>query len=121
MTRVGWIGLGAMGGPMAACLATAGHTVAAYDIDLQRAKVLTEFVVQRRGGFRDCRTSQPRYSPGTLDVAPHSMLQYATPDWITSTLSIRPPQPGQSATTLRSPPARATLRGSLATSSELDL
>jgi hypothetical protein len=64
---------------------------------------------------------QPRYSPGTVDVPPHSMLQYATPDWITSTLSIRPPQPGQSATTLRSPPARATLRGSLATSSELDL
>jgi 3-hydroxyisobutyrate dehydrogenase/putative dehydrogenase len=30
--RVGWLGLGAMGGPMAACLARAGHTVSAYDV-----------------------------------------------------------------------------------------
>ena len=30
--RVGWLGLGAMGAPMAACLVAAGHTVAAYDV-----------------------------------------------------------------------------------------
>jgi 3-hydroxyisobutyrate dehydrogenase len=30
--RVGWLGLGAMGGPMAACLARAGHAVSAYDV-----------------------------------------------------------------------------------------
>jgi 3-hydroxyisobutyrate dehydrogenase len=30
--RVGWLGLGAMGAPMAACLAQAGHPVAAYDV-----------------------------------------------------------------------------------------
>ena len=30
--RVGWLGLGAMGGPMAACLARAEHTVSAYDV-----------------------------------------------------------------------------------------
>jgi 3-hydroxyisobutyrate dehydrogenase len=30
--RVGWLGLGAMGAPMAACLAQGGHSVAAYDV-----------------------------------------------------------------------------------------
>ena len=33
MTRVGWIGLGAMGAPMAAVLARAGHSVTAFDVD----------------------------------------------------------------------------------------
>jgi 3-hydroxyisobutyrate dehydrogenase len=42
MTNVGWIGLGAMGAPMATCLARAGHQVTAYDIDPDRAKVLAE-------------------------------------------------------------------------------
>jgi 3-hydroxyisobutyrate dehydrogenase/putative dehydrogenase len=40
MTRVGWIGLGAMGAPMAGCLARAGFEVAAYDIDPARAEAL---------------------------------------------------------------------------------
>ena len=40
MTRVGWIGLGAMGHPMAACAARAGHEVTAYDIDPGRAASL---------------------------------------------------------------------------------
>ena len=31
MTRVGWIGLGAMGLPMARSVARAGHEVSAYD------------------------------------------------------------------------------------------
>ncbi|HEY2279752.1 MAG TPA: NAD(P)-dependent oxidoreductase [Streptosporangiaceae bacterium] len=30
--RVGWLGLGAMGAPMAACLARGGHSVTAYDV-----------------------------------------------------------------------------------------
>src|SRR4051794_13272910 len=33
MTRVGWIGLGAMGAPMAASVARAGHGVVAFDVD----------------------------------------------------------------------------------------
>ena len=40
MTTVGWIGLGAMGAPMATCVAQAGHTVTAYDIDPQKAIAL---------------------------------------------------------------------------------
>ena len=40
MARVGWIGLGAMGLPMAACVARAGHEVVAYDIDPGRAAAL---------------------------------------------------------------------------------
>jgi 3-hydroxyisobutyrate dehydrogenase/putative dehydrogenase len=42
MTNVGWIGLGAMGSPMATCLARAGHEVTAYDIDPARAKALAD-------------------------------------------------------------------------------
>ncbi len=30
--RIGWLGLGAMGAPMAACLVVAGHAVTAYDV-----------------------------------------------------------------------------------------
>jgi 3-hydroxyisobutyrate dehydrogenase len=40
MTRVGWVGLGAMGSPMARCVARAGFKVAAYDIDPGRAASL---------------------------------------------------------------------------------
>ena len=36
MTPVGGIGLGALGAPMAACLAQAGHRARAYDIDPAR-------------------------------------------------------------------------------------
>jgi len=39
-TTVGWIGLGAMGGPMATCVARAGYPVTAYDIDPQKAQSL---------------------------------------------------------------------------------
>jgi 3-hydroxyisobutyrate dehydrogenase len=35
--RVGWLGLGAMGAPMAACLARAGHDVHGYDVAAERA------------------------------------------------------------------------------------
>jgi 3-hydroxyisobutyrate dehydrogenase len=40
MLRVGWIGLGAMGAPMAGCVARAGYQTTAYDIDPQRAEAL---------------------------------------------------------------------------------
>jgi 3-hydroxyisobutyrate dehydrogenase len=40
MLRVGWIGLGAMGAPMAACVARAGHETTAFDIDPSRADAL---------------------------------------------------------------------------------
>jgi 3-hydroxyisobutyrate dehydrogenase len=38
--RIGWLGLGAMGGPMAACLARAGHQVHGYDVVPERAAAL---------------------------------------------------------------------------------
>jgi 3-hydroxyisobutyrate dehydrogenase len=38
--RVGWVGLGAMGSPMAGCLARAGFAVTAFDIDPARAEAL---------------------------------------------------------------------------------
>jgi 3-hydroxyisobutyrate dehydrogenase len=44
--RVGWLGLGAMGAPMAGCLARAGHAVVAYDIVPGRAAALATDGVQ---------------------------------------------------------------------------
>jgi 3-hydroxyisobutyrate dehydrogenase/putative dehydrogenase len=44
--RVGWLGLGAMGAPMAGCLAHAGHAVVAYDIVPGRAAALAADGVQ---------------------------------------------------------------------------
>ncbi len=38
--RVGWLGLGAMGAPMAACLARAGHEVTGYDVARERVHAL---------------------------------------------------------------------------------
>ncbi len=38
--RVGWLGLGAMGAPMAGCVARAGHLVTAYDVAAGRAAAL---------------------------------------------------------------------------------
>lgn len=40
MTNVGWIGLGAMGFPMAGVVARAGHPVTAFDIDQSKAAYL---------------------------------------------------------------------------------
>jgi 3-hydroxyisobutyrate dehydrogenase len=42
MSRVGWIGLGVMGLPMAGNVARAGHDVTAYDIDPGRAASLAD-------------------------------------------------------------------------------
>jgi len=42
MTNVGWVGLGAMGSPMAALVAKAGHPVTAFDIDPQKAVALAD-------------------------------------------------------------------------------
>jgi 3-hydroxyisobutyrate dehydrogenase len=42
MSRVGWIGLGVMGSPMARVVARAGHSVQAFDIDPQRLAALAE-------------------------------------------------------------------------------
>ncbi|MDQ6752065.1 MAG: NAD(P)-dependent oxidoreductase [Actinomycetota bacterium] len=51
MTKVGWIGLGAMGGPMAVVLAEAGHQVAAFDVAEGRAESLA------RPGLRPAATA----------------------------------------------------------------
>ncbi len=42
MATVGWIGLGAMGSPMARVVALAGHPVQAFDIDPQRPAALAD-------------------------------------------------------------------------------
>jgi len=40
--EVGWLGLGAMGTPMARVAATTGHHVTAYDLDPARARDLAD-------------------------------------------------------------------------------
>jgi 3-hydroxyisobutyrate dehydrogenase len=42
MSKVGWIGLGAMGSPMARVVVRAGHSVQAFDVDPQRSAALAE-------------------------------------------------------------------------------
>jgi len=53
MTRVGWVGLGAMGLPMARCVARAGHQTTAYDIDPGRAASLAEDGVKPAGSISE--------------------------------------------------------------------
>jgi len=53
MTRVGWVGLGAMGLPMARNVARAGHEVTAYDIDPARAASLGPDGVKPAGSIAE--------------------------------------------------------------------
>jgi len=53
MTRVGWVGLGAMGSPMAACVARAGFDTRAYDIDPARAEALASDGVKPAASIRE--------------------------------------------------------------------
>ncbi|WGW11874.1 NAD(P)-dependent oxidoreductase [Saxibacter everestensis] len=49
MSKIAWIGLGAMGFPMAGCLGRAGLDVTAFDIAPGRAQQLSEFGVKAAG------------------------------------------------------------------------
>jgi 3-hydroxyisobutyrate dehydrogenase len=53
MTRVGWIGLGAMGLPMARTVARAGHEITAYDIDPGRAASMSADGVKPAGSVAE--------------------------------------------------------------------
>jgi 3-hydroxyisobutyrate dehydrogenase len=75
MTRVGWIGLGAMGGPMAACAARAGHDVVAFDIDPSRAAALAGDGVEAAATAADAAAA--------ADVL---VLMVATPEQVESAL-----------------------------------
>jgi 3-hydroxyisobutyrate dehydrogenase len=50
--RVGWLGLGAMGAPMAACLARAGHQVQGYDVVADRTAAAAGAGVQPAPSIR---------------------------------------------------------------------
>ena len=73
--RVGWLGLGAMGAPMAACLARAGHSVTAYDIVPQRAAALAP------DGVRPAETIA-----AAVDGADLAAIMVATPDQLEQVL-----------------------------------
>jgi 6-phosphogluconate dehydrogenase (decarboxylating) len=70
--RVGWLGLGAMGAPMATRLARCGHSVHAYDIAPDRAAQITSqqpVPVHAVGqypplGCGHARSCSPRQRPG---------------------------------------------------------
>ncbi len=67
--QVGWLGLGAMGAPMAACLAGAGHDVAGYDVVPDRAQELAG------AGVRPVRTVA-----AAVDGADVVAVMVATPE-----------------------------------------
>ena len=74
-TRVGWIGLGAMGFPMAGCVARAGFDVSAYDIDPARAEALTADGVKPAASINEAASG--------ADVL---VVMVATPDQVESVL-----------------------------------
>ncbi len=73
--RVGWLGLGAMGAPMAGCVARAGHQVTAYDIAPGRAGALAGDGVQAAGSIA-----------GAVRDAGIAVLMVATPDQVDEVL-----------------------------------
>jgi 3-hydroxyisobutyrate dehydrogenase len=73
--NVGWIGLGAMGAPMAACLTRAGHKVSAFDQDPARAPSLEDEGVKAADSIVDAATG--------ADVL---AIMVATPDQAESVL-----------------------------------
>ena len=50
--RIGFIGLGNMGGPMALNLIKAGHTLVVYDVRRESAKPLLQALVQEITGVK---------------------------------------------------------------------
>ena len=74
-TRVGWIGLGAMGFPMAGCVARAGFDVSAYDIAPARAEALAADGVKPATSIGEAATG--------VDVL---VVMVATPDQVESVL-----------------------------------
>ena len=75
MAQVGWIGLGAMGGPMAACVARAGHDVRAFDLDPAQAEALAGDGVKAATSISEAAAE--------ADVL---ALMVATPDQVESVL-----------------------------------
>ena len=73
--RVGWLGLGAMGAPMAGCVARAGHPVMAYDIVPGRAAALAA------GGVRAADSIA-----GAVRDAEIVVVMVATPDQVDEVL-----------------------------------
>jgi 3-hydroxyisobutyrate dehydrogenase/putative dehydrogenase len=73
--RIGWLGLGAMGGPMAACLARSGHQVHGYDVVPDRAAALAA------DGVRPAPSST-----GAVAGADLTAIMVATPDQLEQVL-----------------------------------
>ena len=73
--RVGWLGLGAMGAPMARCVARAGHPVTAYDVAAGRAGTLAGDGVQAADSIA-----------GAVRDAGIAVVMVATPDQVNEVL-----------------------------------
>jgi 3-hydroxyisobutyrate dehydrogenase/putative dehydrogenase len=73
--RIGWLGLGAMGAPMAGCLARAGHSVVAYDIVPGRAAALAGDGVRAADSVT-----------GAVQDAEIAAIMVATPDQVDQVL-----------------------------------
>jgi 3-hydroxyisobutyrate dehydrogenase len=75
VTRIGWIGLGAMGSPMAACVAGAGFDTTAYDIDAARVEALVSHRVRQATSITE--------AAGGVDAL---VVMVATPEQVESVL-----------------------------------
>jgi 3-hydroxyisobutyrate dehydrogenase/putative dehydrogenase len=73
--RVGWLGLGAMGAPMAACLARSGHEVHGYDVEPGRAAALAAGGIRAAGSI-----------PAAVDGVAAVAIMVATPDQLEQAL-----------------------------------
>ena len=73
--QVGWLGLGAMGAPMAARAARAGHVVLGYDVVPGRAALLAA------DGVRPVDTAS-----AAVDGADLTVIMVATPEQVEETL-----------------------------------
>jgi 3-hydroxyisobutyrate dehydrogenase len=99
--RIGWLGLGAMGAPMAACLAGAGHDVAGYDVVPGRAASLAAASLAAAsltaGGLRAAGTITAAVRDADL-VA----VMVATPEQLEQVLSglLGPPGPALASGTI---------------------
>lgn len=93
--EIGWLGLGAMGSPMAAVAAAAGHHVTAFDLNPARAQDLADQGVVAAANAaqtapradvlvlmsRRRRRARPRFSATTGMTAPWPGCATVAPCW----------------------------------------
>ena len=73
MARIGFIGLGNMGGGMAANLVKAGHAVNAFDLSGDACARARDAIGAECGGEADADASSPRCGSSVAVISPYSV------------------------------------------------